>query len=210
MLTSRRGLFFGALAVLAAVVLFTALGFHEASDLRERARRLQKATNELIVGRSTLADVRAVGQRFQAIVSSGTCTAGECRLEMLVSNAALPRFWRGPETRFVVDLLVRNDVLVERAASFYLGLGAGRSLVSVTESVPQVKGPQRYPRVHALWSGDNVKWRYLVELTPAVPMDSRMRYSGFDFRCLSRFRGCRDAQQLLPYADWGSPPVNAQ
>jgi hypothetical protein len=175
----------------------------KASKVRDRARTVLQTSARLRIGTATSKEVEALADEF-AGKRMGACPI-LCTVQIQADNAALPKLWRGPTTSLLVTLVVRDGLLEERTIGYFIGAGAARPLVGLSER----RGAQATsdePRVRALWGRGNEKWRYTEELNPDASPDVRARYMALNLGCLSRFRGCDDAQDLLPVAVWGTPP----
>jgi hypothetical protein len=182
----------------------------QSSLLRQRAKQLLENSLSIQVGRSSFAEVEQLGRRIHA-KANGECTPVSCQLRAAVTNEALPRMWRKSLTLFSVTLVVKNGLLAERNYSYIVDSATKQSFVTLSEARHEGKegavDPRQYPIVNRQWGGGVEKWRLWVAIGPNSSEKERMSFLDFDFRCLSRYHGCRDAQELLPSYDWGKPPV---
>ncbi len=101
-----------------------------------------------------------------------------------------------------------KDSLVSRKTTGFGIKGAGidepsPSSVSFTEVDENWRRDRPTEPVTAGWITTE-RFRYyqfVVQITPKVTTSDRKRYSDFDYGCLWRYHGCKDARELLPSAD---------
>lgn len=192
-------------ALLSGIVILVALSAGVAAEVFlsrpvTRARTLLSETTSLQVGRSGLTDVQRLASHFGG-APDADCTAAHCAIAIKVDNSEFPEWWRGPGTTFVVGLSVENGILVAKAFSLWSGVGPNGSFVEVSEKEHWREIPEPV-FVQTQATTDDPRWRAIVNLTPAAPPKVRERYLSFNLRCLSKFHGCKDAQDLLPTVTW--------
>jgi hypothetical protein len=126
-----------------------------------------------------------------------------------LNNAYLPRWWRGNGEIFDIAFSV-TDSLVSRK---YIGFGTGTddsftpSHVSLEEQENWRRGNTREP-IQAGWYTTELFHYYwfTVRMTPKVSAEDRRRYMAFNYSCFWKYKGCKDARELLPTA--GPVPDN--
>jgi hypothetical protein len=180
-----------------AVIVSTGFGF---SRPVTRARDLLAQSATLQIGQSGLSEVEAVTARF-GVRSANDCTSDECQLVVMIDNSRLPKWWRGSGTTLGVSFLVQKGILVEREYALAVGVGPNRPFAEVREREHWRERTEPVD-IQTSWDVADRKWRATVDLTTAATPELRNRYLSFNLRCLSKFGGCTDAQQLLPTVEW--------
>lgn len=188
--------FIGLTAVLAASIIIGVLLFRPVT----RAHELLAQSMTLQVGRSGFGDVQTVARRF-GITPGNDCTLDDCQLVVTVDNSLLPNWWRRSGATFGASFLVEKGILVEREYALAIGVGPNRPFAEVREREHWRETPEPVD-VQTSSNDADPKWRATVHLTTAAPPEVRNRYLSFDLKCLSRFGGCKDAEQLLPTVEW--------
>ena len=177
-----------------------------------RARYLFSRIGTLQVGRSSFDDAQRLAERLGA-KPADACDRSDCYWTKVVDNVRLPKWWRGPGVTFVVDIAVKNSVVVNRGAFYAIGTDPYTftpSMVSV--GVKERWAPARLPTSYTEpptqkgWSqssfyGKPYKNKFVVMLTPRTSIEDTRRYTAFNYSCFWKFRGCKDATELLPTAD---------
>jgi hypothetical protein len=164
-----------------------------------RARQLVSRGAGLRVGSAGLQDIKGIAERF-GVKPGPDCTAARCSLRVLIDNARLPGWWRGPETALAASFSIENGILVEEGFALWT-VGLNTPYAEVREKAHWRELPEPVD-VDKKWISDNPKWRVIVNLTPAAPPDLKRRYLSFNFWCLAKWHGCRNAQEMLPAVDW--------
>jgi hypothetical protein len=197
--TSRlRIAFIGGLTVSALMVLCVSYLLHPAI----RAHYLFSQLESLQLGHSTLEDAQRIASKIGA-KPTGLCDRSACEWEARVDNSELPRWWRGSGEAFLVSFNVENSVVVRKNTGF--GVGTEPFYPSQVGLVEQEHwGRMRIPEPIAAGWRSSDWYRYLefnVYMTPNASAADRHRYTAYDYGCLWRYKGCKDARQLLPTAD---------
>jgi hypothetical protein len=165
-----------------------------------RARELVSESAALRIGGAGLKDVQAIAERF-GVRAGPDCTPAHCSIGVWVENAQLPSWWRGPGTTFAAGFRVDNGMLVEKGFSLWTGVGPNAPSVEVTERAHWRELAEPVD-VGKKYTADEPKYALIISLTPAAPPDVRKRYLSFNFWCLAKFHGCKDAGEMLPTVDW--------
>lgn len=173
-----------------------------------RARYLFHELETLQLGYSTFEDAQKLAKKIDASVY-GPCDRSGCTWEKRIDNGQLPRWWRGSGEVFEVGFTVKNSLVTRKYTGF--GIEGARidafspSAVWFDEQehwgTPD-RGNMHEP-VAAGWSTTDLfrYYRFSVRMTPYATAEERRRYTAFDYTCMWRYRGCKDARELLPTAD---------
>jgi hypothetical protein len=168
-----------------------------------RARYLFSQIKTLELEHSTFEDAERLARKIGA-EPYGACDRSYCEWDAEVDNARIPKWWRGLGETFRVSFTVRDSIVVRKNTGFGTGTRAvfHPSAVSVEEQRHWGRGNTPEP-IAAGWSTTDlfVYYRFGVKMTPQASTEDRRRYTAFDYSCFWRFRGCRDARDLLPTAD---------
>ncbi len=157
----------------------------------------------LQLGDSSFEDAQRLARKIGA-KQFDPCDPSACTWNAKVDNARLPQWWRGSGEVFVIAFAVKNSVVVSKYSGFGIGTDASftPSHVSLEEQEHWGRGNTREP-VQAGWYTTE-RFRYYwftVRMTPKASADDRRRYTSFNFNCFWKYKGCRDARELLPTAD---------
>ena len=186
-----------------------------------RARYLFHELETLQLGHSTFEDAQRLARKLGAKPRSlNPCDRKYCYWTAVVNNARLPQWWRGSGVTFVIDFLVENSVVVNKGAWYAIGIDPYTftpSMVSVGEQVRWLRTrPSRdgreivEPPTDRGWADGSyeknghrefVSTRFQVYLTPRSSAEDRRRYTDFNYSCFWKYKGCKDARELLPTAD---------
>jgi hypothetical protein len=107
---------------------------------------------------------------------------------------------------FEVGFTVKNSLVMRK----YTGFGIeGARIDAFSPSAVWFDEQEHWGRgntpesVAAGWSTSELfrYYRFTVRMTPQATAEERRRYTAFDYGCLWRYRGCKDARELLPTAD---------
>jgi hypothetical protein len=131
---------------------------------------------------------------------------------VVVNNARLPQWWRGSGVTFVVTFEVNDSVVVHKGAGYDIGidpLAFTPSQVSVvvkeswTRLMPEPPTQKGWGISYFERNGhrENISTKFVVHLTPRSSAEDWRRYTAFNYRCFWKYKGCRDARELLPTAD---------
>jgi hypothetical protein len=198
--TSRlRIAFIGGLTVSALAVLCLSYLLHPAI----RAHYLFSQMESLQLGRSTFDDAQRLARKIGAN-PNGPCDRSACEWDVRMSNSELPRWWRGSGEVFVVAFDVKDSVVVRKNTGYGIGIETTFSPSSVGLVEQEHWGHTGRPEpILAGWrSSDRYRYyEFTVYMTPKASAEDRRRYTAFDYGCLWRYRGCKDARELLPTAD---------
>jgi hypothetical protein len=184
-----------------------------------RARYLFHELGALQVGHSTFEDAQRLAKRLGAKPDNlSPCGRTYCYWTVTVSNARLPQWWRGSGVTFVIDFFVDHSVIVGKGAWYAIGIDPYTftpSMVSVGEQekwLRQREGDRivEEPPTGKGWevsyfekngSRELATARFVVRMTPRSSAEDWRRYTAFNYSCLWKYRGCKDARELLPTAD---------
>lgn len=182
-----------------AVVCATVFA-HPVLQARCRLREL----SYLQLDKSTFADAQAFAQKRGAMPTPfSPCSPAMCEWLARTDNSILPAWWRGQGVSFVVILEVKNSLVVRKSIGYGLGYAEGfsPSSVALTEQKNWGRIPRRVP-VAADWQTTD-RYRYYsfhVYMTPAASAADKLKYTNYNFRCFWKYKGCKDARELLPAA----------
>jgi hypothetical protein len=168
-----------------------------------RAHYLFGKLETLELGHSSFEDAQRLAKKIGA-EPYGTCDHSYCELDASVDNARIPQWWRGSGAAFRVSFTVKDSVVVRKNTGFGIGkIGAFiPSQVSLEEQEHWGRGNTKEP-VQAGWYSTEL-FRYYwftVRMTPKASAEDRRRYTAFNYSCFWKYKGCRDARDLLPTAD---------
>ncbi|SFR96622.1 hypothetical protein SAMN05421771_0014 [Granulicella pectinivorans] len=193
----RCGLIAGLLTVLCcAYLLYPAI----------RARYLFSRLETLRLGSSTFEDAKRVAAEIGAKTTE-PCNPLFCEWSKRIDNAQLPRWWRGTGEVFVVTFDVKNSVISRTSTGYGIesdGInGFSPSSIRFDEVDEHWWRDRPTKPVTAGWStSDRFRYyQFVVYMTRKATADDRKRYTAFDYGCLWKYHGCKDARELLPTAD---------
>jgi hypothetical protein len=168
-----------------------------------RARYLFSELETLQLGHSTFEDAQRLAEKIGA-EPSGPCGRTWCEWVASVNNSELPRWWRGLGEAFDVSFGVKNSVVMRKNTGFGIGIidTFSPSSVELTEQENWGRIPRPEP-VAAGWQTSELYryYQFVVYMTPKASAEDRRRYTSFNFNCFWKYKGCRDARDLLPTAD---------
>jgi hypothetical protein len=173
-----------------------------------RARNLLSQVSTLQVGSSSFEDAERVGKRLGS-PGNDPCLPVDCYWTFSIDNFKVPTAWRGEGTRFVAGFRVQNSVVTEQRFMFQIGTGFNPQTAEFWERQTWPHYPKQFI-VGTQTTENNPHYRSYVKLTPAASADVRKRYLSFNFSCLWKYGGCKDAQELLPTVDWKSASQELQ
>jgi hypothetical protein len=176
-----------------------------------RARYLFNKLKPLQVGHSTFEDAQRLAAKLGAKPNI-PCDPSYCFWSVVINNARLPQWWRGPGATFVITFDVKNSVVENKGTGYAIGIdtdGASPSEVRVgvqekwlrnIVEPPTQKGWQvSYLERHG--HRENISTIFHVHMTPRSSAEDWQRYTAFNYSCFWKYKGCRDARGLLPTAD---------
>jgi hypothetical protein len=170
------------------------------------ARYLFHKLETLKLGHSTFEDAQRLATQIGAKRSTfGPCDRSWCEWDARMDNSGLPRWWRGSGEAFRVSFDVKDSVVVRKLTGFGIGKETETfhpSAVSLEEQESWRSDRPRGP-VQAGWIRTDLYRYYVfqVQMTPNAPAADRRRYTSFNFNCFWKYKGCKDARELLPTAD---------
>ena len=153
----------------------------------------------LRVSHSTFEDAERLARKIGAKPTGyTTCDRSYCEWHKKIGNSLIPHWWRGSGEAFQVSFAVKDSVVTSKNVgyrnrpflSFFGELGGAGELGPHAESKLVTIGGQR-----------NAEFPYYevkVCMKPEASAEDRKRYSSFNFRCFWRYKGCKDARELLP------------
>jgi hypothetical protein len=122
-----------------------------------------------------------------------------------MDNSELPPWWRGSGETFVVSFNVEGSILVRKNTGYGIGIEANKFSPSSVGLIQQENWGRtgRPVPVATRWKTTELYryYEFTVYVTPNASAEDRLRYTAYDYGCLWRFRGCKDARELLPTAD---------
>jgi len=165
-----------------------------------RARSLLSQVSALQVGGSSFDEAKRVGRRLGS-EGNDPCSPLDCYWTFSVDNFKVPELWRGEGVRFIAGVRVQNSVVAEQRFMLQLGTGVNAQTAQFWEREAWPHLPNQF-YVGGETTPVRPHFRSNVFLTPATPAGVRNRYLSFNLNCFWKYRGCRDAGELLPTIDW--------
>ena len=181
------------LALVSVVVIFLA----KAPLL---ARRIFAKSETIQVGKSTFTQARQVAEQFEN-TTHGACTPSKCEWVFGTSNSNLPHWWRNQGEIFLVSIHVKDGLVDQKDLLYLIGLGSVMSDVGVSEK----KDWTGSPRAAGWTEGEGTQGVHKFEnvrMTPSDSPETRKRYTSFNWNCLWKYQGCKDAHELMPTGGW--------
>jgi hypothetical protein len=214
-------------AGLLALVLLLGCGYLVYPSLR--ARYLFHELGALQVGHSSFEDAQRIAKRLGAMAITPTpCNQAYCYwTSEYVSNARLPKWWRGSGVTFAIDFEVKDSVVRNKGAWYGIGIinidsnyvPVSSVSVGVQEKWIFTRTPNRVivePPISKGWGIDYlekngkqeiVSTKFQVHMTPRSSVEDWRRYTAFNYSCFWKYKSCKDATELLPTAD---PPPSGK
>jgi hypothetical protein len=168
-----------------------------------RARYLFHELETLQLGHSTFDDAERLAKKIH-VAPYCTCDRSKCEWYKTIDNAWLPRWWRGAGETFAVFFSVQDSTVVRKYTAYGVGVDG-----SFHPSVVDVEEQEQWGRLHVRvpvqtgWSSTDWYryYEFKVWMTPKASAEDRRRYTSFNFNCFWKYKGCKDARELLPTAD---------
>jgi hypothetical protein len=172
-------------------------------SLSIRVHFLLSELETLRLGQSTFEDAERLAKKIRA-EPYGACDRSKCEWDRRIDNAWLPRWWRGSGETFSVSFSVQDSIVVRKNTAYGVGVD-GSFHPSVVDFDEQEQWGRSNIRVPVQTGWKTTDWyRYYVFkvwMTPKASAEDRRRYTSFNFNCFWKYKGCRDARELLPTAD---------
>jgi len=187
-------------AIVSVTVIVGAIVLYDLFQPYVRARHLLSKIDALQVGESSFEEAKRVGM---VLGSQGNdpCLPADCYWTFTVDNFSIPAMWRGEGTRFIAGFRVQNSVVSEQRFMLQIGTGFDAQTAEFWERETWPNFPKQFI-VGTQTTPTRPHFRSYVNLTPATHADIRERYLSFNLNCFWKYRGCRDAKELLPTVDW--------
>jgi len=168
-----------------------------------RAHYLFNELETLQLGQSTFEDAERLAKKIRA-EPYGACDRSECEWDRRIDNAWLPRWWKGSGETFSVSFSVQDSIVVRKNTAYGVGID-GSFHPSVVDFEEQEQWGRFNVRVPVQTGWKSTDWYpyyvFHVWMTPSATAEDRRRYTSFNFNCFWKYKGCRDARELLPTAD---------
>ena len=176
-----------------------------------RSRYLFQKLEPLQVGHSTFEDAQRLAAKMGAKPYI-PCDRSYCFWSVVINNAQLPQWWRGSGVTFVITFDVKDSVVVNKGAGYDIGVdphGVTPSEVRVgvqeswtrLMSEPATQKGWRISYFEKHGHRENISTRFDVHMTPRSSAEDWRRYTAFNYSCFWKYKGCRDARDLLPTVD---------
>jgi hypothetical protein len=170
-----------------------------------RARYLLNELDTLQLGHSTFDDAQRLAAKIHAKPDPyRACDRSECMWIARIDNARIPAWWRGSGEAFAVSFSVKDSLVVHKSTAYGIGLD-GLFHPSMVTFEEQEHWPSRNAREPLETGWGSSDWypyyQFGVRITPKVSVEDRRRYTSFNFNCFWKYKGCKDARELLPTAD---------
>lgn len=167
------------------------------------AHTLFKELETLQLGHSTFEDAERLAKKIHA-EPYGACDRSKCEWDRRIDNAWLPRWWRGSGETFSVSFSVQDSTVWRKNTAYGVGVDGSfhPSVVDFAEEEQWVRPTAREP-FQAGWKTTELYpyFEFKVWMTPKASAEDRRRYTSFNFNCFWKYKGCKDARELLPTAD---------
>jgi hypothetical protein len=198
----------GGAALLLSLLLICALG--QAYHARVRGTAFLSDVRRLRVGQSTYDDVLRIKTKYdgRSWSEDKACDQDQCIVNFSFDNKWLYRFGLVPGTGFIGGLTVRKGILVR----IDLALQSNPKFDAMMDEIPaepdvlvyEVGGKQLIsrPAYSYVWA----------HITSAASQDERQKVYAFNLKCLTKWGGCKDSNELLPIlrhlseSEHGAPP----
>jgi hypothetical protein len=168
-----------------------------------RARYLLRELERLQVGHSTYEDAQRLASKIGAKPTGyASCDRSYCEWAVRIGNSKLPQWWRGSGETFGVSFAVKDSFVERKGAGYAIGVETGTffpSEVSLEEQENWGHTPR--PKPVTIGGRRNEQYPYLevrVFMKPEASAEDRHRYSAYNFNCFWKYKGCKDARELLP------------
>ncbi len=176
-----------------------------------RARYLARQLESLQVGHSTFEDAQRLAEKLGA-KPEGNCDRSYCFWGFVANNARLPQWWRGSGVTFIITFDVKDSVVVHKGLGYEIGINKNSfpsSKVSVVMkeswtrllSEPPTQKGWKTSYIENHDHRENVSTKFEVHMTPRSSAEDWQRYTAFNYSCFWKYKGCKDARELLPTAD---------
>ncbi len=188
-----------------------------------RAHYLFHELGALQIGHSSFEDAQRLAKKIGAEPITPTpCSQSYCYWSSeYVSNARLPKWWRGNGVTFAIDFEVKDSVATNKGAWYASEIikpysnYTPRSSVSVGVQEKWIFTRERdrvivEPPTSKGWGIDYLEksgsreiasTKFQVHMTPRSSAEDWRRYTAFNYSCFWKYKGCKDARELLPTAD---------
>ncbi len=172
-------------------------------SLSSRVHFLLSELETLRLGQSTFEDAERLAKKIRA-EPYGACDRSKCEWDKRIDNAWLPRWWRGSGETFSVSFSVQDSIVVRKNTAYGVGIDGSfhPSVVDVEEQEQWGRLNLRVP-IQTGWNSTDwyPYYGFNVWMTPKASAEDRRRYTSFNFNCFWKYKGCKDARELLPTAD---------
>jgi hypothetical protein len=168
-----------------------------------QAHYLYRELETLQLGRSTYEDAWRLARKIHA-KPDAACDKTACSWGVTLDNAHFPRWWRGNGEVFAIAFSVKDSKVVRKYTGFGVGTDASfsPSHVSLEEQEHWGGGNTREPVQEGWYTTESFRYYWFtVRMTPKGSAEDRRRYTAFNYSCFWKYKGCRDARDLLPAAD---------
>jgi hypothetical protein len=183
-------------------VVLGVLAIWSANRTRRQAEHFLRDFVSLEVGKSRLEDLRRLAEQHggtEAVVPPELAPAGcapDCRtFSFWFESLWLHRLGLGPATAVVAGLQTGGGRLLSRAIIIE-STAEWDSAVDVSEDLSSRSGKSYSIRFRSM------RPRWCVEFTPEAPAELRRQAFAVNLNCLSRIRGCKTKEEILPGVQW--------
>jgi hypothetical protein len=183
----RLGVFVG-VVLICVVVTVIALNRLEV----RKAKRFLDDVRQLSPGRSSLEDVKRLTANYRQHLIHSPSDEQQERFVFAFSNE--PLYWVGAAR----PLYLIGGILVEkdRLTQIDLAIQGSPPIAAGVVEIPHGEGIPPY-RISSKGSGSS-RLQINVRITTACNPEQRRRAYAFDLDCLTRIRGCGNADELMP------------
>ena len=194
---SRKMLIIIPVCVVAFLSVLLACALVQAFEARADCNAFLSDIRNLRVGESTYDDVVRIHATYRnrSSVEGNTCERNLCILDFSFENIWLYHSGLVPGARFVGSLTIRNGVLVKVNLTLSSNPGYDATTTEETSDNLNVKAYEVGGRKFQSDQRYSYVWAHI---TSAASEEQRRAAYAFNLACLTRFGGCKDANEILP------------
>ena len=184
----------GGAALLLSLLLICALG--KAYRARAKGNAFLSDVRQLRVGQSTYDDVLRIKTKYEGRPWSEdkACDRDQCIVNFSFDNKWLYHFGLVPGTMFIGGLTVRQGTLVR----IDLALQSNPTFDAMMEEISAEPNVLAY-EVGGKQLISRPAYTYVwAHITSAASQDERQKVYAFNLKCLTKWGGCKDSNELLP------------
>jgi hypothetical protein len=201
----------GGAALLLSLLLICALG--QAYRARARGNAFLSDVRQLRVGQSTYDDVLRIKTKYEGRSwSEDKACDDQCIVNFSFDNKWLYHFGLVPGTMFIGGLTVSKGILVRIDLTFQ----SNPKFDAMTDEIPAKPNVLAYEVGGKQFISRRAYSYVWAHITSAASQDERQKVYAFNLKCLTKWGGCKDSNELLPIlrhrseAEHGAPPPSSE